>query len=63
MRQREAGVPPARTRALALAVCFVLSACLAWPSPARATPFADVPSDHWAYQAIQSLAADGMIDG
>ncbi|MGD0053398.1 MAG: S-layer homology domain-containing protein, partial [Vulcanimicrobiaceae bacterium] len=22
-----------------------------------------MPSDHWAYQAIQSLAADGLIDG
>jgi hypothetical protein len=33
------------------------------PWAARATPFADVPSDRWAYAAIQSLAADGLIDG
>jgi hypothetical protein len=33
------------------------------PARAPATPFADVPSDHWAYQAIASLAADGLIDG
>jgi len=30
---------------------------------AAATPFVDVPSTHWAYQAIQSLAADGFIEG
>ncbi len=30
---------------------------------ALATPFSDVPANHWAYQYIQSLAADGVIDG
>ncbi|GAC1304375.1 MAG: hypothetical protein NVSMB21_04770 [Vulcanimicrobiaceae bacterium] len=30
---------------------------------AQATPFSDVPANHWAYQYIQSLAADGVIDG
>jgi hypothetical protein len=30
---------------------------------AFATPFSDVPANHWAYQYIQSLAADGIIDG
>ena len=30
---------------------------------AFATPFSDVPANHWAYQYIQSLAADGVIDG
>ena len=33
------------------------------PLRAPATPFADVPANHWAYAAIQSLAADGLIDG
>jgi hypothetical protein len=28
-----------------------------------ATPFSDVPANHWAYQALQSLAADGLIEG
>ena len=39
--------------------------CLAALAPLRApaTPFADVPANHWAYQAIASLAADGLIDG
>jgi hypothetical protein len=30
---------------------------------ALATPFSDVPANHWAYQYIQSLAADGVIEG
>ena len=30
---------------------------------ALATPFSDVPANHWAYQYLQSLAADGIIDG
>lgn len=30
---------------------------------AEATPFSDVPANHWAYQYIQSLAADGLVDG
>ena len=29
----------------------------------RRTPLADVPANHWAYAAIQTLAADGLIDG
>ena len=33
------------------------------PSRAPATPFADVPANHWAYAAIASLAADGLIEG
>lgn len=33
------------------------------PARAPATPFADVPGGNWAYQAIQSLSADGLIDG
>jgi hypothetical protein len=30
---------------------------------ALATPFSDVPANHWAYQYIESLAADGVIEG
>ena len=32
-------------------------------STALANPFADVPTDHWAYDAIDQLAADGVIEG
>jgi hypothetical protein len=44
----------------ALAVSLVVGA---ERGVARATPFDDVPANHWAYQYIQSLAADGIIDG
>lgn len=26
-------------------------------------PFSDVPADSWAYDAVSTLAADGVIDG
>ena len=29
---------------------------------AAANPFSDVPSDHWAYDAVIQLAADGVIE-
>ena len=30
---------------------------------AAANPFSDVPSNHWAYDAVTQLAADGIIEG
>ena len=30
---------------------------------ASADPFSDVPRSHWAYDAVNSLAAKGLIDG
>lgn len=30
---------------------------------AATNPFSDVPSDHWAYDAVAQLASDGIIDG
>ena len=30
---------------------------------AASNPFSDVPADHWAYDAVSQLAADGIIDG
>ncbi len=30
---------------------------------AAANPFSDVPSDHWAYDAVTQLAKDGVIEG
>jgi hypothetical protein len=52
---------PFYVRLLAAVLCTLTM--LAVPLRARATPFADVPSASWAYQAIASLAADGLIDG
>ena len=49
-----------------LAVVAGLTTALLTPlvrQAAVATPFSDVPANHWAYQYIQSLAADGVIDG
>lgn len=45
----------------ALAACF--SALLLCATPGLATPFADVPANHWAYTYLQALVADGVIDG
>jgi hypothetical protein len=50
-------------RAAVLAAVFACVTFAGVPARAPATPFADVPANHWAYAAIQSLAADGLIDG
>jgi len=46
---------------LALVLAALLSLTLV--APAFAQPFADVPTDHWAYDAIAELAAKGLIEG
>ena len=46
-----------------LAVALACVALAVPPARVMATPLADVPSSHWAYAAIQTLAADGLIDG
>ncbi len=48
-------------RNLALSIAAIL--VLAIVSPAFAQPFADVPTDHWAFDAIAELAAKGIIEG
>jgi hypothetical protein len=45
--------------ALVLAIVLLASTL----TPAFASPFADVPADHWAYDAIVQLAAAGLIEG
>jgi S-layer homology domain len=52
-----------RLATLVLAVGFGLSSLVALGRSVSATPFSDVPANHWAYQAIQSLAADGLVEG
>ncbi|MGA3038437.1 MAG: S-layer homology domain-containing protein [Vulcanimicrobiaceae bacterium] len=52
-----------RLIALILAAGFAIVAFAMNAQGGRATPFSDVPANHWAYQAIQSLAADGLIEG
>ncbi len=38
-------------------------ALLAIALPATAGPFTDVPTDHWAYDAIDKLQAEGFVEG
>jgi len=44
---------------LLIALVLVLALAI----PALANPFVDVPLNHWAYDAVQSLAAKGVIIG
>jgi len=48
-----------RKVALAIAATLVLTVI----SPAFSQPFADVPTDHWAFDAIAELAAKGIVEG
>lgn len=48
-----------RKVALAIAAVLVLSVV----APAFSQPFADVPTDHWAFDAIAELAAKGIVEG
>jgi hypothetical protein len=45
------------------AVVLAATLALTLVAPAFAQPFADVPTDHWAYDAIAELAAKGLIEG
>ena len=46
---------------LTAASIFVLGS--ASMASAAANPFSDVPKDHWAYDAVSQLAADGVLEG
>ncbi|NMB01121.1 MAG: hypothetical protein GX971_06305 [Firmicutes bacterium] len=50
-----------KLRKLALVLALVLMASTL--TPVFASPFADVPADHWAYDSIAELAAAGLIEG
>ncbi|MBV8284138.1 MAG: S-layer homology domain-containing protein, partial [Candidatus Eremiobacteraeota bacterium] len=52
-----------RLATLVVAASFAFAAFAMTGRIATATPFSDVPANHWAYQAIQSLAADGLVEG
>src|SRR5580704_19793634 len=52
-----------RLATLALVSSLALGTIVGMGRAWLATPFSDVPANHWAYQYIQSLAADGIIDG
>src|SRR5712691_4183415 len=47
-----------------LALLAGVAAALAFARPALAQgPFADVPTDHWAYDAVNELASRGIVNG
>jgi hypothetical protein len=50
-----------QTRKLVLSLAAVL--ILALVAPVVGQPFADVPTNHWAYDAIAELAAKGLVEG
>ena len=47
---------------LTAALAATLS-CTTVSAFAAANPFADVPRDHWAYDAVAELADEGVIEG
>jgi len=46
-----------------LAAVWAIVLILTVISPAFAQPFADTPTNHWAYDAIAELAAKGLVEG
>ncbi len=46
-----------------LAFVLVVALMAGMAAPAMANPFADVPEDHWAYDAVSKLAAVGLVEG
>lgn len=50
-----------KLKKIALVLVVVLMASAA--TTAFASPFADVPADHWAYDSVAELAAAGLIEG
>ena len=47
-------------KSLVLAMAMVLGVTV---SAYAANPFSDVPAGHWAYDAVNKLAAEGVVDG
>src|ERR1700722_12160771 len=60
---RPFGGPMKRLASLVVVSSLALGMMIGSSRVALATPFSDVPANHWAYQYVQSLAADGIIDG
>ena len=46
-----------------LVLILTLVCICAFAAPAFANPFSDVAADHWAYDAIDKLADDGIVVG
>ena len=50
-------------KTLVSALTTVLVVGAASTTFAAANPFADVPADHWAYDAVAQLVQDGVVNG
>jgi hypothetical protein len=50
-------------KSLVLSLALAASVAACGTAFAAANPFADVPSKHWAYDAVSQLAKDGIVDG
>ena len=50
-------------KTMVVALASALSVGVASTTFAAANPFSDVPRDHWAYDAVTQLAADGVVEG
>jgi hypothetical protein len=55
------GIKMMKKKLLTTAISTALT--VAFAVPAFANPFADVPQKHWAYDAVNKLAASGIVDG
>lgn len=51
-----------KKKIIAVLAC-ILTFAVAAPSFATPAPFADVPMNHWSYDAIRFLAANGIVSG
>lgn len=52
-----------KKRATALFVSTLMVLSLTAPGLAAVNPFSDLSPDHWAYEAVVSLAAAGLVEG
>ena len=46
-----------------ITVCAVFFLALTAVSVSASTPYADVPEKHWAYDAVMTLASQGISEG
>jgi len=49
-------------RKIAVLLAFLVLVPASWVSAAAENHFGDVPANHWAYDAVNKLAKDGIID-
>lgn len=50
-------------KGLALTLATLMIWAVAVPAFGAVEPFPDVPQDHWAYEAVESLRVEGLVEG